>query len=105
MKKNIKVLGIIPARGGSKGIPYKNIALLGNQPLIYYTITAAQQAKTLDSFIVSTDSPKIAAVARSFGADVPFLRPQKISGDKSTDIEFLRHAIYWLEKIGVGGLK
>lgn len=98
MNKNIKVLGIIPARGGSKGIPYKNIAPLNGQPLIYYTITAAQQAKTLDSFIVSTDNPKIAAVARSLGSDVPFLRPKKISGDKSTDIEFLRHAVYWLEK-------
>ena len=98
MKENIKVLGIIPARGGSKGISYKNIAPLNGQPLIYYTIAAAQQAKTLDIFIVSTDSPKIAALARSLGADVPFLRPKKISGDKSTDIEFLRHAIYWLEK-------
>ena len=95
--KKIKTLGIIPARGGSKSIPYKNIATLAGKPLIYYTIKAAQKAKLLDAFIVSTDDGKIADVAKSLGADVPFLRPEKFSRDKSVDIEFLKHAVEWLE--------
>lgn len=96
--KSIRTLGIIPARGGSKGIPYKNIAPLAGKPLIYWTISSAQKAKRLDCFLVSTDDPKIAAVARSFGADVPFLRPKKIAQSNSTDIEFLQHAVEWVEK-------
>lgn len=96
--KNIKTLGIIPARGGSKGIPYKNIAPLAGKPLIYWTIRSAQEAKRLDHFLVSTDNPKIAAVAKSFGVDVPFLRPKKIAQSNSTDIEFLRHAVEWVER-------
>ncbi len=97
-KKEIKVVGIIPARGGSKGIPYKNIALLAGKPLIYYTIKSAQESKKMDAFVVSTDDEKIASVAKSLGADVPFLRPKNISGDNATDIQFLRHALVWLEK-------
>ncbi len=98
MKKKIKVLGIIPARGGSKSIPHKNIALVAGKPLIYYTIAAAKKSKLLDAFIVSTDDPRIAAVAKKHGADVPFLRPAEISGDKSIDIEFMRHALAWVKK-------
>ncbi|MBI4049931.1 MAG: acylneuraminate cytidylyltransferase family protein [Candidatus Doudnabacteria bacterium] len=94
----VKVLGIIPARGGSKSIPYKNIVLFRGKPLIYHTIKAAKAAKLLDAVIVSTDDEKIAAVARSFGADVPFLRPKRFAGDKSPDLEFLQHALWWLEK-------
>ena len=97
-KKEINVLGIIPARGGSKGIPYKNIASLAGKPLIYYTIKSAQGSKRLDTFIVTTDNKKIASVAKSLGADVPFIRPKKISGDDATDIQFLSHAIEWLEE-------
>jgi len=93
---NIRILGIIPARGGSKGIPNKNIASLGGKPLIYYTIREAKKSKLIDAFIVSTDSPRIARVARSFGADVPFLRPKKFAGDFSRDIEYLQHALRWL---------
>ncbi len=96
--KSVRTVGIIPARGGSRGIPYKNIAPLAGKPLIYWTIRSAQEAKRLDYFLVSTDDPKIAAVAKSFGADVPFFRPKKISQSNSTDIEFLRHAVKWLEK-------
>ena len=96
--KNIRTLGIIPARGGSKGIPYKNIALLAGRPLIYYTIKSAQGAVKLDAFLVSTDDLKIAEVAKSFGADVPFLRPKKYARADSTDIEFLKHAVEWVEK-------
>lgn len=94
----IKILGIIPARGGSKGIPHKNIANLAGKPLIYYTIREAKKSKSLDAFIVSTDDPKIAKVAGKYGADTPFLRPRKFSQDRSRDIEFLQHAVNWLEK-------
>lgn len=97
-KSNIKVLGIIPARGGSKSIPYKNIALVAGKPLIYYTIDAAKKSALLDAFIVSTDDQKIAEVAKSYGANVPFLRPKKFARDNSPDIDFLKHAVLWLEK-------
>ena len=95
---DVEVLGIIPARGGSKRIPHKNIVNVGGEPLIYYAIRAAAKSKLLDAFIVSTDDPKVAAIAKSFGADVPFLRPKKYAKDFSRDIEYLRHALEWLEK-------
>lgn len=94
----IKTLGIIPARGGSKGISQKNIALLGGKPLIFHTIKSAKQSSLLDHFLVSTDDPKIAKIARSLDADVPFLRPRSLAGDRSPDIGFLRHALNWVEK-------
>jgi len=96
--KKIYNIAVIPARGGSKSIPYKNITSLAGKPLIYYTIKAALASKLLDAVIVSTDDEKIAKVARSFGADVPFLRPSEISGDKALDIEFMGHAIKWLKE-------
>ena len=96
--KKIKILGIIPARGGSKGIPKKNIVSLGGRPLISYTIRAAKESKLLDACIVSTDDPTIASVARSYGADVPFLRPRRFAKDHSPDIEFLMHALWWVKK-------
>lgn len=97
-QKKIRTLGIIPARGGSKSIPHKNIALVGGKPLIYYTIDAAKKSKLLDAFIVSTDDEKIAKVSRKLGADVPFLRPADISGDKAVDLSFMQHALKWLEE-------
>lgn len=97
-KKEVKTLGIIPARGGSKGISYKNIAPLAGKPLIYYTIKSAQKSRKLDAFILSTDDNKIATTAKSLGADVPFLRPKNISGDQATDIQFLKHAVEWVNK-------
>lgn len=97
-KKEVRILGIIPARGGSKSIPHKNIALLAGKPLIYYTILAAQRSRLLDGFVVSTDDEKIADVAGRFGADAPFLRPKKFARDTSPDTEFLKHALLWLEK-------
>ncbi|MBI4992210.1 MAG: acylneuraminate cytidylyltransferase family protein [Candidatus Harrisonbacteria bacterium] len=97
-KSQIKIVGIIPARGGSKGIPHKNIIPLHGKPLIYYTIRAAQQSKLLDTFMVSTDDPAIARVAKKYKADVPFLRPKRLAGDKSKDIDFLAHALQWLQK-------
>ena len=80
--KEIKVIAIIPARGGSKSIPHKNIAVLAGKPLIVHAIEAAKQSSLLDAIVVSTDDSKIADMARACGADVPFLRPREISGDK-----------------------
>jgi CMP-N-acetylneuraminic acid synthetase len=94
----IKVLGIIPARGGSTGIPRKNIRLVAGKPLIYYTIQEAQKSKLLDAFIVSTDDQEIAEIAKSYGADVPFLRPKKFAQKYSAEIEYQQHALDWLEK-------
>ena len=75
------ILAVIPARGGSKGIPGKNIKDLYEQPLISYTIQAALDCKKIDRVVVSTDSEKIAGVAKKYGADVPFLRPAALAMD------------------------
>jgi len=88
---------IIPARGGSKGFPKKSIAPLGGFPLIAYSIAAAKLSKKIDRIIVSTDSEEMAAVAGSFGAETPFLRPAEFARDDSPDIEFVRHALEWLK--------
>ncbi|MEK7193111.1 MAG: acylneuraminate cytidylyltransferase family protein [Patescibacteria group bacterium] len=96
--KNPRTLGIIPARGGSKSIPKKNIVTLCGKPLIFYTIRGAEESKLLDAYIVSTDSPEIKSVAEEHGADVPFLRPAEFSADKSVDIEFLKHALLWVKE-------
>lgn len=86
---------IIPARGGSKGVPKKNIKLLGNFPLIAYSIAAAKMCTQIQKVIVSTDSEEIAEIALKFGAEVPFLRPADISQDNSSDLEFMQHIIHW----------
>ena len=97
MKKTLKVLGIITARGGSKGIPGKNIKELCGQPLIAYTIEAAQKSKLLSRCIVSTDSDEIAQVARKYGADVPFQRPASLAQDQSSSVDVVKHALTWLK--------
>jgi CMP-N,N'-diacetyllegionaminic acid synthase len=89
----MEILAIIPARGGSKGIPGKNVKPLAGRPLIAWTIDAAKNAKHVTRTIVSTDDEGIATVARAHGAEVPFLRPADISGDLATDVEFLEHAL------------
>lgn len=94
----MEVLAVIPARGGSKSIPRKNIKPLLGKPLIIWTIEEAKKSKLLSRIIVSTDDPEIAAVARAAGAEVPFLRPQEISQDRSTDVEFLLHALDFLKE-------
>lgn len=81
------ILAVIPARGGSKGIPGKNIKDLYGQPLISYTIQAALDCKKIDRVVVSTDSEKIAGVAKKYGADVPFLRPAALAMDTSKTID------------------
>lgn len=91
-----QVFAIIPARSGSKGVKDKNIRPLKGYPMIAYTIAAAKLSQNIDRVIVSTDSEKYAEIAREYGAETPFLRPTEISGDRSTDIEFMQHAINWL---------
>lgn len=93
------ILGIIPARGGSKGIPGKNIINLGDRPLITYTIDAASGSSCLDDFIVSTDSDEIAEVARRYGASVPFLRPPEFATDLTPTIEAVKHTVSTYEII------
>jgi N-acylneuraminate cytidylyltransferase len=92
------VLAIIPARGGSKGLPNKNILPLLGHPLIAYSIKAAQDAKLITRVMVSTDSQAIADVALKYGADVPFLRPAEFAQDLSTDLEVFVHALNWLKE-------
>lgn len=98
MYKDRKIVCVIPARAGSKGLRGKNIKKLLGKPLIAYSIEQARKSKYIDRVIVSTDSKKIARVARSFGAQVPFLRPGRLANDKSSTIDVLLHAIDWLEK-------
>jgi N-acylneuraminate cytidylyltransferase len=90
------VLALIPARGGSKGIPRKNIRLFAGYPLIAYSIASALQAATVTRTLVSTDDEEIAAVARSFGVETPFLRPADLAQDKTTDLPVFEHALKWL---------
>lgn len=95
--KELEILCIIPARSGSKGVPKKNIKLLGDYPLLAYSIAAAKISKKITRTIVSTDSKEIADIALSFNAEVPFLRPSVLAADTSTDIDFILHALTWLE--------
>ncbi|MDH3729074.1 MAG: acylneuraminate cytidylyltransferase family protein [Myxococcales bacterium] len=89
----MRVLGLIPARGGSQGIPRKNVRDLGGVPLIGYTITAAQKAMRVDRIVVSTEDREIAAVAKSLGADVPFIRPQSLARNETPMLPVIRNAI------------
>jgi CMP-N-acetylneuraminic acid synthetase len=91
-----EVLAIIPARGGSKSIPHKNIRPFAGHPLIAYSIAAALQADMVTRVIVSTDNEEIAEVARRYGSETPFLRPAEIAGDRTTDLPVFQHAISWL---------
>jgi len=94
----MKVYSIIPARGGSKKIPKKNIKILGGYPLIAYAICASKLTKNIGRTIVSTDSQEIADIARTYGAEVPFIRPAEISQDNSTDLDLFQHAINWFKE-------
>lgn len=91
-------VGIIPARGGSKGIPRKNVKLLAGKPLIAYAIETALACDVLDRVIVSSDDKEIAEIARAWGADVPFLRPPELALDTTPMFPVLRHALNWLER-------
>ena len=92
------VISIIPARSGSKTILNKNIQLLSGHPLLAYSIAVSKLSKNIDRVIVSTNSLEYADIAKYYGAEVPFIRPQKFSTDESTDKDFLVHAIKWLKE-------
>lgn len=92
------MLAIIPARGGSKGLPCKNIKLLNEKPLIAYTIETAKEAKLIDRIIVSTDDVKIAETAKKYGAEVPFLRPMELATDNAKAIDNYIFTIEELKK-------
>jgi N-acylneuraminate cytidylyltransferase len=92
----MEVLAIIPARGGSKGLPDKNILPLNGHPLIAYSIVAGLKTPKISRVICSTDSNKIAEIARKYGAETPFIRPSEFAQDYSTDFEVFSHALEWL---------
>ncbi|MEK7555179.1 MAG: acylneuraminate cytidylyltransferase family protein [Patescibacteria group bacterium] len=93
----MKILGVITARGGSKGIPGKNIKPIMGKPLITYTIEAAQQSGVFDRIILSTDDDGIAAVAKKYGCEVPFMRPSELAGDNTPHLPVMQHAVQWLK--------
>ena len=93
-----EILAIIPARGGSKGIPRKNIRSFAGYPLIAWSIAAGKQSKLVTRVIVSTDDEEIASVAREYGAEVPFLRPTELAQDNSLDLPVFEHALKWLKE-------
>ncbi len=98
MVTKLEVLAVIPARGGSKGIPRKNIKDFAGYPLIAYSIVAATQSKLVTRTIVSTDDEEIAAVARQYGAETPFLRPAEFAQDNTTDLPVFQHVLSWLKE-------
>lgn len=100
MYKGKKILGIIPARGGSKGIPHKNIIDLCGKPLISYTIEAGLDSKYMDYLMVSTDSQEIAEVSEKAGAEVPFMRPAELASDTAKTVDAVVHAIKTLKEKG-----
>jgi len=89
----MKIISLIPARSGSKGIANKNLALLGGHPLLAWSIKASLLTTSIDRTIVSTDSTEYAEVAKAYGAEVPFLRPKNLATDSSKDIDFVLHAL------------
>jgi N-acylneuraminate cytidylyltransferase len=93
------ILALIPARGGSKGIPRKNIRSFAGYPLITWSIAAGLQAHTVNRVIVSTDDTEIASVAREYGAETPFMRPPELAQDRTADLPVFEHALKWLEDI------
>ncbi len=95
-----KILGIILARGGSKGIKNKNIKLINGKPLIYWTIKSAMKSKKLSKVILSTDSKKIASIGKKYNLDVPFIRPRKLAKDNTPSVDAIEHALNFLKKSG-----
>ena len=89
----MRVLGLIPARGGSKSVPHKNVRELAGKPVLAWTVEAALASAVLDRVVVSTDDEEIAEVALACGAEVPFLRPAELAGDETPDLPVYRHAL------------
>ena len=97
---SLEILALIPARGGSKGIPRKNLLAIGGKPLIVHSIETALASRRITRTIVSTDDPEIADVAVAHGADVPFRRPAEHATDEATDLQVFQHALEWLAAEG-----
>jgi len=92
------IVALIPARGGSKGIPRKNIKLMAGKPMIAWTIEAAKRSQNLRRVVVSTDDVEIASVARDFGAEVPFMRPPELATDSATGLSVTMHFLDWMDR-------
>ncbi len=95
-KKDLKVLAIIPARSGSKGISHKNIKPLAGRPLMAWIIQAVKKSKYVNRIILSTDSKKYAAIGKKYGAEIPHLRPKRLAQDLVTDFEYVKYTLDWL---------
>jgi CMP-N,N'-diacetyllegionaminic acid synthase len=89
----MKILGLIPARGGSKGIPKKNIKILGGKPLLEYTVKTALESKLLSRVILSSDDSEIIKIAENLGLEVPFIRPKNLAQDDTPSISVIKHAL------------
>jgi CMP-N,N'-diacetyllegionaminic acid synthase len=96
----LRVLGLVPARGGSRGIPRKNVRSLAGLPLLAYTAQAAKAARRLDRVVLSTEDEEIAAVGRRYGLETPFRRPDELAQDETPTLPVVRHAIEELERAG-----
>ena len=100
MYEGRRILGLIPARGGSKGLPGKNLRELGGKPLIAWSIEASRQSRFVDATLVSTDCPQIAESARRYGAEAPFLRPAELATDTARSFDAILHALAWRQSQG-----
>lgn len=98
MSRDGGCVALITGRGGSKRLPGKNVRPLAGRPLVAWTVDAAQGAKSISRVIVSTDDPAIAEAAKAAGSEVPFMRPKKLSGDNSSHVAVIAHALDWLEE-------
>ncbi len=95
--KQVEVLGIVGIRSGSKGVPNKNIRNLLGKPLVGWILDAARCSENITRLVVSTDSEEYADIAKSFGAEVPYLRPSELASDRSSEIDYVRHMLEWLK--------
>src|SRR5919198_3340652 len=100
MKDALRVLAVVPARGGTDPVPYLNIKRLGDTPLLAHTLQAALAAPSMDRVVVSTDDAQVAEVARAFGVDTPFLRPRDLAGDIPSLKPVIAHAVREMEARG-----
>ncbi|MCX6163723.1 MAG: acylneuraminate cytidylyltransferase family protein [Ignavibacteriae bacterium] len=98
MIKGKSILALIPARSGSKGLPGKNIKVINGKPLIEWSIVCALKSKYIDKVIVSTDSKKIASISKKYKAEIPFIRPKKLSTDKASSMDVIFHCVNRLEQ-------
>jgi CMP-N-acetylneuraminic acid synthetase len=97
---SLRILGLVPARGGSKGVPRKNLRLLNGRPLLQYTADAARRARSLSRIVLSTDDLEIADIGRRCGLEVPFLRPEALAQDSTPTLPVIQHALAYLEAAG-----